>query len=67
MEYLAPPPGLLTTSLAARAAGVQPATIRQWVTRGHLTRCGGSPKRPLYRVTDVHAAANRDTRQPKAA
>ncbi|MET7643034.1 hypothetical protein ABZS83_05195 [Streptomyces sp. NPDC005426] len=56
MEYLLPPIGTLTTSMAAMSAGVQPATIRDWVRRGILTRCGGSPKRPLYRVADVEAA-----------
>lgn len=56
MEYLVPPPGTLTTSLAALACDVQPATIRDWVRRGILTRCGGSPKRPVYRVADVMAA-----------
>ncbi|MFE2559882.1 hypothetical protein ACFXGT_28430 [Streptomyces sp. NPDC059352] len=56
MEYLTPPAGTLTTSLAALSAGVQPATIRDWVRRGILTRCGGSPLRPLYRVEDVQAA-----------
>ncbi|MFB7473995.1 MerR family transcriptional regulator [Kitasatospora sp. NPDC056184] len=56
MEYLSLPPGLLTTSLAARAAGVAPATIRDWVRRGILTRSGGTPKRPIYRVADVQAA-----------
>ncbi|MFC8494726.1 MerR family transcriptional regulator [Streptomyces sp. NPDC057235] len=55
-EYVLPPVGTLTTSLAALAAGVQPATIRDWVRRGLLTRCGGSPGRPLYRVKDVQAA-----------
>ncbi|MFI6861775.1 hypothetical protein ACIBKZ_18065 [Streptomyces sp. NPDC050421] len=56
MEYLLPPLGTLTTSMAAMFAGVQPATIRDWVRRGILTRCGGSPKRPLYRIADVEAA-----------
>ncbi|MCX4752908.1 hypothetical protein [Kitasatospora purpeofusca] len=56
MEYLSLPPGYLTTSLAAQAAGVRPATIRDWVRRGILTRCGGTPMRPIYRVTDVQAA-----------
>lgn len=51
-----PPRGTLTTSMAAMAAGVQPATIRDWVRRGILTRCGGSPKRPVYRIQDVEAA-----------
>ncbi|TXS30739.1 hypothetical protein EAO71_20310 [Streptomyces sp. ms191] len=56
MEYLTPPAGTLTTSMAALAAGVQPATIRDWVRRGILTRSGGTPKRPVYRITDVQAA-----------
>ena len=56
MEYQQPPSGTLTTSMAALAAGVKPATIRDWVRRGVLTRCGGSPKRPIYRLEDVEAA-----------
>jgi hypothetical protein len=56
MEYLSLPPGRLTTSMAAMACGVQPATIRDWVRRGILTRCGGTPKRPIYRLDDVTAA-----------
>lgn len=62
MEYLAPPPGTLTTRLAAMACGVQPATIRDWVRRGILTPSGGTPKRPVYRVTDVENA--RDAAKP---
>ena len=57
MEYLSLPPGYLTTSMAAQAAGKEPATIRDWVRRGILARCGGTPKRPIYRVNDVLAAA----------
>ncbi|MFE7509734.1 hypothetical protein ACFU8I_00610 [Streptomyces sp. NPDC057540] len=56
MEYVQPPAGTLTTSLAALAAGVQPATIRDWVRRGILTRCGGTTLRPVYRIEDVQAA-----------
>ncbi|MFG3492990.1 MerR family transcriptional regulator [Streptomyces sp. NPDC047972] len=62
MEYIQPPAGTLTTSLAAMSAGVQPATIRDWVRRGILTRCGGSPGRPVYRLEDVQAA--RKTAKP---
>ncbi|NUL03586.1 hypothetical protein HRW07_10130 [Streptomyces lunaelactis] len=51
-----PPRGTLTTSMAAMSAGVQPATIRDWVRRGILARCSGSPKRPVYRIEDVQAA-----------
>lgn len=56
MEYLALPPGLVTTRTAALACGVQPATIRDWVRRGLLNRIGGTPKRPIYRLADVLAA-----------
>jgi predicted site-specific integrase-resolvase len=51
-----PPPGTLTTKLAALSCGVEPATIRDWVRRGILTRCGGTAKRPIYRREDVIAA-----------
>lgn len=51
-----PPRGTLTTSMAALNCGVKPATIRDWVRRGILTRCGGTPKRPVYRIDDVEAA-----------
>ncbi|MYV62894.1 hypothetical protein GTW37_30185 [Streptomyces sp. SID4931] len=56
MEYPRPPIGTLTTRLAALSAGAAPATIRDWVRRGLLTRCGGTPKRPIYRLADVEAA-----------
>jgi hypothetical protein len=56
MEYFTPPPGTLTTKLAALNCGVQPATIRDWVRRGILTPCGGTPKRPVYRLEDVETA-----------
>ncbi|MFE5852540.1 hypothetical protein ACFQ61_04875 [Streptomyces sp. NPDC056500] len=36
----------LTTELAALNCGVKPATIRDWVRRGILTPCAGTPKRP---------------------
>lgn len=58
MEYQQPPRGTLTTSMAALSTGVQPATIRDWVRRGVLTRCGGTPKRPVYRINDVQAACD---------
>lgn len=57
MEPLSLPPGLLTTSMAARLCSVKPATIRDWVRRGILARAGGTPRCPYYRVNDVVAAA----------
>ncbi|WP_037686968.1 MerR family transcriptional regulator [Streptomyces aureocirculatus] len=56
MEYPSLPPGLLTTSQAAQACGVAPATIRDWRRRGLLHPAGGSPRRPYYRLADVTAA-----------
>jgi hypothetical protein len=56
VRYLSLPPGYLTTTQAAHAAGVTPGTIRDWVRRGILTPCGGTPKAPIFRVADVHAA-----------
>jgi predicted site-specific integrase-resolvase len=56
MEYASLPPGQLTTTQAAMAAGVQPGTIRDWVRRGILKPCGGSPRRRIFRVADVTAA-----------
>ncbi|KIX72146.1 hypothetical protein [Streptomyces manipurensis] len=56
MEYISLPPGLCTTTTAALACGVQPATVRDWVRRGLLARVGGTPKRPIYRLDDVLAA-----------
>ncbi|MGW4300412.1 MerR family transcriptional regulator [Streptomyces sp. NPDC004646] len=56
MEYASLPPGLLTASQAAMAAGVSPGTIRDWRRRKILTPCGGSPRHPIYRVDDVLAA-----------
>ncbi|HEY5835000.1 MerR family transcriptional regulator [Streptomyces sp.] len=72
MEYLIPPPGTLTTKLAALSCGVEPATIRDWVRRGILARCGGTPKRPVYRIEDVQTAlatakANRAGRRKSTA
>jgi predicted site-specific integrase-resolvase len=42
--------------MAALNCGVKPGTIRDWVRRGILTRCGGTPKRPIYRLEDVEKA-----------
>ena len=46
----------------ATALDVQPATIRQWAARGHITRRGTSPQGlALYNVVEVvqHAATRR--------
>jgi len=56
MQYTSLPPGLLTTDLAAKACGVQPGTIRDWVRRGILHRAGGSPRHPVYTVDAVTRA-----------
>jgi DNA-binding transcriptional MerR regulator len=53
----------LTTAQAAKAAGVAPATLRQWARRGHLVpvRIPGS-RTCWWRELDV-LNAERDTRQ----
>ncbi|MFI0741822.1 hypothetical protein ACH4PU_27700 [Streptomyces sp. NPDC021100] len=45
-------PRLVTTELAALAAGVSPATIRKWSSRGKITRYG-SARRALYDLTEI--------------
>lgn len=55
---------ILTTEQAASHVGVSEATVRQWVTRGHLDPLvpGASPLRfNLLDVADCHSK-----RQPKA-
>lgn len=53
---------LITTSEAARLAGVTVAAISKWRERGTLTPAGLDDKgRPLYRFLDV-AKAERATR-----
>jgi excisionase family DNA binding protein len=54
---------LLTVEQAAEHCGVQPVTIRQWVSRGHLTPIARGVKgRLLFDVVDV-AKAERATRE----
>lgn len=56
MRYVSVPPGFLTTELAAEAAGVRPATIRDWRRRRLLKPVAGSSRYPLYTVDAVTAA-----------
>jgi hypothetical protein len=48
----------VNTELAALAAGVSPATIRQWVRRGKLTRYG-SPSRAEFDIAELLAVTRR--------
>ncbi|MEU9332009.1 hypothetical protein AB0D49_02465 [Streptomyces sp. NPDC048290] len=52
----APLPTLLPAPLAAREAGVAPATLRKWVQLGRLTAVGRAGRAHLYRLEDVFAA-----------
>jgi hypothetical protein len=54
------PPGRrrVNTELAALAVGVSPATIRQWVRRGKLTRYG-SPSRAEFDIAELLAVTRR--------
>jgi excisionase family DNA binding protein len=53
------PDDLVTAVQAASMCGVKPATIRQWVSRGHLTSDHRSGRRDFYRAGDVLAAQAR--------
>lgn len=59
-----PWPQLVTGYQASRIAGVAPATIRQWVKRGHLrpAELRGRTKTAVYHLDDV-LAARLQTRQ----
>ena len=63
-------PRTVPTELAALAAGVAPATIRKWASRGLLTRYG-TPGRAAYDLNELAGlAADRsagpDPRAPDA-
>lgn len=47
---------LLPPDIAALAVGVKPATLRDWRRRGLLTPVGGTERRPLYALADLHTA-----------
>lgn len=53
------PAQLITTQDAARLCSVRPATIRQWVTRGHLQPCGRRGRTLVFARADVLDAAQR--------
>lgn len=57
-------PVYLSPAQAALAAGVKPATIRDWVRRGLLKRTGLEQSKP-YLLTDVLNAA--DAPKPRRA
>lgn len=59
----APAAPLVPTAVAALAAGVTAATIRDWRRRGLLERKGGTPRRPLYDLRDIKVA--RDSPKPR--
>lgn len=50
------PPTLIPGPLAAREAGVAPATIRKWVQLGRLRAAGRAGRAQLFRLEDVFAA-----------
>ncbi|MBW8174020.1 helix-turn-helix domain-containing protein [Ornithinimicrobium sp. Arc0846-15] len=52
-----PPRQVIFTREAAHLVGVRPATIRQWVRRGHLKPMGRLGNTYSFRVVDVHTAA----------
>lgn len=47
------PRSAVDAKAAARYAGVQPDTVRQWRRRGLIAPCGGTARHPLYRLDDV--------------
>lgn len=62
------PSELLGAGRAAREAGVVPATVRQWVARGHLQRADTTTSgRALYRRGDVTAAARTASERTRRA
>lgn len=56
---------LVDGNMAAEAARVKPATIRQWAKRGKLTKRGVERGRVLYDLDEVYTC-ERDTRRRHA-
>jgi hypothetical protein len=54
------------TELAAMAAGVTPATVRKWASRGKLTRYGqpGKAEYDLNELYELVGSARRQRRNP---
>lgn len=44
----------VTTETAAEMLGIRPATLRQWVSRGHLQPVGRTGRQNLYQRADLH-------------
>ncbi|GAA2955911.1 MULTISPECIES: MerR family transcriptional regulator [Streptomyces] len=57
-------PRTVPTELAALAAGVSPATIRKWASRGKLTR-HGTPRRAEYDLDELRTLAAGASRAPR--
>ncbi|MFD5144907.1 hypothetical protein [Streptomyces sp. NPDC058401] len=57
-------PSLVPGPLAAREAGVAPATIRKWVQLGRLAAAGRAGRAQLFRLEDVFAAERAASRRP---
>ncbi|MFF9898488.1 hypothetical protein [Streptomyces longispororuber] len=55
MESLIIRPGHLTAHQTARVLGITLGGVRQLVRRGQLTRSGGTPRQPWYKLADVQA------------
>lgn len=55
---------LATAAALAARVGVDPSTIRQWASRGHIKRWGADGEgRTLYRIGEVERHAQRDEQQ----
>jgi hypothetical protein len=57
---------LVPTASAALAAGVTPATIRKWASRGRIIRYG-TPQRALYDIDELMEALASAAEPPATA